>query len=155
MMKAKFVAPLMMLGLLATGGRALAHGVQTDYLLSNQLQLQSTFSNGQPLKGAKVSVYAPNNPSQPWTQGVTDAQGRFAFEPDRALVGDWEVTILQQGHGDILTVPVDAAGVNPELISSGEGTDIHYASGPAIWLSSTLLAAVGVVTGLRRQRRAR
>mgnify|MGYP001796226736 CR=1 FL=1 len=131
-------------------GRVLAHGVQTDYLLSNQLQLQTTFSNGQPLKGAKVSVYAPNNPTQPWMQGQTDADGRFAFKPDRSIVGDWEVTIMQQGHGDILTVPVNAEGVDATLISA-EGQDVHYAAGPAAWVSG--LVGLGLAVGAAVQRR--
>ncbi|MEO1590599.1 MAG: carboxypeptidase-like regulatory domain-containing protein [Cyanobacteria bacterium J06632_22] len=139
-MRAKLALPLALMALVATGSQALAHSVQTDYLLSNQLQLQTRFSNGQPLKGAKVSVYAPNNPTQPWMQGVTDANGRFAFEPDRTLVGDWEVTIMQQGHGDILTVPVDAEGIDATLISQ-QDQDTHYATGPAPWIS----AAVGIV----------
>ena len=151
-MRAKFalalLTPLMVLA--ATGNRALAHGVQTDYLLSNQLQLQTTFTNGQPLKGAKVSVYAPNNPTQPWMQGVTDANGRFAFEPDRSLVGDWEVTIMQQGHGDILTVPVNAGGIDATLIS-GQDQDIHYAAGPAIWISAISGAAVILTAQVRKR----
>ncbi|MEO0541237.1 MAG: hypothetical protein AAFZ80_10280, partial [Cyanobacteria bacterium P01_A01_bin.105] len=139
-MSAKFALPLALLALVTMGERALAHGVQTDYLLSNQLQLQTTFSNGEPLKGAKVSVYAPNNPTQPWMQGATDADGRFAFEPDRSLVGDWEVTIMQRGHGDILTVPVDAEGIDGTLISSHD-LDPHNAGGIGILLVGAIATA--------------
>lgn len=129
------LAPFVVFGILVSlTSKASAHLIETNYVLdqlsqpgSQQvLNMQSTFSNGTPLKGAKVNVYSPNNPVTPWTQGVTDHQGRFSFSPNRALTGDWEVTIDQQGHGDLLTVPVDAAGVMPDLISDVSDADIHY-----------------------------
>ncbi|MEM9808394.1 MAG: carboxypeptidase-like regulatory domain-containing protein, partial [Cyanobacteria bacterium P01_D01_bin.56] len=105
------LTPFIVFGMLAVAGKASAHMVETNYVLeqfadaeSQQvLKMQSTFSNGDPLKGAKVNVYSPNNPVTPWAQGVTDGDGRFSFSPDESLPGDWEVTIRQQGHGDILT----------------------------------------------------
>ena len=133
------LAPFIVFGVLTIAGKASAHMVETNYVLDQLsgtqadaeqvLNLQSTFSNGTPLKGAKVKVYSPSNPVTPWTRGVTDHQGRFSFSPDQDITGDWEVIIKQQGHGDILTVPVDDTGITPELISdsaSGNGTDIHY-----------------------------
>lgn len=130
------LTPFIVLGLLTVAGKASAHMVETNYFLdqfSNEqsqqvLKMQSTYSNGMPVKGAKVNVYSPNNPVTPWTQGVTDDQGRFSFSPDKALPGDWEVVIRQQGHGDILTVPVDESGVTTELISDRSDTDIHYSN---------------------------
>jgi nickel transport protein len=139
-MKVRRILPFMLLGILALPGKALAHAVQTNYLLSNQLELQSTFSTGAPLKGAKVTVYAPNNPHRPWLQGVTDAQGRFAFLPDTAIEGNWEVTIRQQGHGDILTVPVGQDGVEFDLISQAASSDTHYSAFPMLWLGTLLIA---------------
>ncbi|MEA5466717.1 carboxypeptidase-like regulatory domain-containing protein [Leptothoe sp. PORK10 BA2] len=129
------LTPFVMFGILtAAAGSASAHLVETNYVLDQLansesqpvLKMQTTFSNGSPLKGAKVNVYAPNNPVTPWTQGVTDDQGRFSFSPNQSLPGDWEVTIEQQGHGDILTIPVDEAGVMPDLISDVSDQDIHY-----------------------------
>lgn len=139
------LTPFFVLGVLAIAGKASAHMVETNYVLeqfSNRqseqvLNMQSTFSNGTPLKGAKVNVYSPNNPITPWTRGITDSEGRFSFSPDQAMPGDWEVVIRQQGHGDILTVPVDEAGVTPELISDTGDTDIHYGSSPYLgWVLS-------------------
>ncbi len=145
------LTPFVVLGLFTVAGKASAHMVETNYVLdqlsntqSQQvLNMQSTFSNGTPLKGAKVNVYSPNNPVTPWTQGVTDSEGRFSFSPDQALTGDWEVKIEQQGHEDILTVPVDEAGVASDLISDRSDTDIHYSSTPYLgWIVSlsTLIA---------------
>ncbi|MEM9264281.1 MAG: carboxypeptidase-like regulatory domain-containing protein [Cyanobacteria bacterium P01_F01_bin.13] len=128
------LTPFIVFGLLGIPGNVSAHMVETNYALDQLAQseqvlnMQSTFSNGIPLKGAKVSVYSPNNPVTPWAEGVTDSEGRFSFSPDQTLAGDWEVTIQQQGHGDMLTVPVDETGVTTELISDRDNTDIHYAS---------------------------
>ena len=130
------LTPFIVFGMLTVAGKASAHMVETNYVLeqfadaeSQQvLNMQSTFSNGDPLKGAKVNVYSPNNPVTPWTQGVTDGDGRFSFSPDEALPGEWEVIIRQQGHGDILTVPVDETGVADGLISDSGDMDVHYSS---------------------------
>lgn len=152
------LTPFVVFGMLLTvTGKAAAHMVETNYVLdqltndeSQQvLNMQSTYSNGTPLKGAKVNVYSPNNPVTPWTQGVTDGEGRFSFSPDQALSGDWEVTITQQGHGDILTVPVDESGVASDLISDSGNTDIHY--GNASYLSWIL--SIGTLLGLGLWRR--
>ncbi|MEO0349671.1 MAG: carboxypeptidase regulatory-like domain-containing protein [Cyanobacteria bacterium P01_A01_bin.15] len=128
------LTPFLVFGMLAVAGKTSAHMIETNYALdrldSSQpeqvLNMQSTFSNGEPLKGAKVNVYSPNNPVTPWTQGVTDSQGRYSFKPDHDLTGNWEVVIRQQGHGDILTIPVNETGMTPELISDRDDTDIHY-----------------------------
>ncbi|MEM9164387.1 MAG: carboxypeptidase regulatory-like domain-containing protein, partial [Cyanobacteria bacterium P01_F01_bin.4] len=139
-------------------GKALAHAVQTNYLLNSQqsLELEATFGNGEPFKGAKVSVYAPNNPVQPWTQGVTDSQGRFVFEPNSDIEGDWEVMIRQQGHGDILSVPVSDDGIQADLISRGEVSDVHYATSPLAWVGSGVvaIAALGTWVMQRKSRKA-
>ncbi len=151
------LTPFVVLGLLTVAGKSSAHMVETNYVLdqlsNNQAQqvltMQSTFSNGAPLKGAKVNVYSPNNPVSPWTQGVTDNEGRFSFSPDQALTGEWEVKIEQQGHGDILTVPVNEAGVASDLISHGHNTDIHY--GTASHLGWALSLGTLITLGLWRR----
>ena len=91
------LTPFVVFGMLLTvPGKASAHMVETNYYLDQfansqsqpVLNMQSTFSNGAPLKGAKVNVYSPNNPVTPWTQGVTDSEGRFSFSPNQSLPGD-------------------------------------------------------------------
>ena len=146
-MKVQRLTPLILLGMLIVPAKALAHAVQTNYFLGNQLELESTFGNGEPFKGAKVTIYAPNNPTQPWLQGVTDAQGRFAFSPDENIEGDWDITIRQQGHGDFLTVPVREEGILADLISRLPGPDIHdlnEADAPLWGLGSVAIATATV-----------
>jgi nickel transport protein len=115
--------------LLAFPTKVLAHVVETNYLLTNdRLEITANYNTGEPVEKTPVVVYAPNNPSQPWMQGTTDAQGRFSFQPDPKIQGDWTVEIGEvekSDHGDILTVPVDKKGVEFEKISQIPQNKMH------------------------------
>ncbi|MGD1900409.1 MAG: carboxypeptidase regulatory-like domain-containing protein [Phormidesmis sp.] len=150
----RFSSKLLMLaavGLAALPTKVMAHQVQTNYFLNDQsaeesLELRTTFGNGEPLKGAKVSVYAPDQPFRARVTGVTDSQGRFTFAPDEAISGDWEVNIERAGHQDILTIPVTEEGIDENLMASGGvidrgGSDIHYASSPWAAAGGVVIAA--------------
>jgi nickel transport protein len=109
---------LVLLGLTLSPAPAFAHSVQTDYrLVAGALELQSTFTTGEALAGAEVTVYAPHDPTHSWLSGVTDPTGTFVFQPDRTLPGEWIVKIGQGDHGDELAVPVSEQGVKLDAIS--------------------------------------
>ncbi len=116
------------LAILGMPAKTLAHAMQTNYAFLEELEFQSVYSNGEPAKNAKVLVYAPNNLDEPWMVGETDEEGRFSFLPDNSIPGEWEVEFEQEGHGDILTVPVNDKGIDFDNISQVETTDIHYGS---------------------------
>lgn len=127
------------LGMAIAPTKAMAHQVQTNYILDSQsdnsLQLRTTFSNGQPLKGAKVTVTSPDQPYRIRAVGKTDSQGRFTFVPDQPINGNWEVNIERDGHQDILTVPVTEEGIDLDLMAQNGieqvgNSDVHYASSP-------------------------
>lgn len=154
-------------GMAAIPTQALAHQVQTNYILQNTpfaeqgvdqtLELQTTFSNGQPLKGAKVKIYSPEQSLRPVETGVTDSQGRYSFNPDESVTGEWEVQIQRQGHGDILYVPVTEEGIDEDrLARSTEIQDTHYAGSPLMAVGSVAVAAacLGMAAAGRRQRNA-
>ncbi len=109
---------------------------------ASSLELHTTFSNGQPLKGAKVTVYAPDQSFRPYATGLTDSQGRYTFSPNAALPGEWEVKINRAGHSDIIHVPVSEEGIEADLIAQGdEVQDVHYASSPLMAVGSIAVAA--------------
>ncbi|MBE9062820.1 carboxypeptidase regulatory-like domain-containing protein [cf. Phormidesmis sp. LEGE 11477] len=146
----KFLMLVAVLGMAIAPTKAMAHQVQTDYILDSQagnsLQLRTTFSNGQPLKGAKVTVTSPNQPYRIRAVGKTDSQGRFTFVPDQPISGDWEVNIKREGHQDILTVPVTEAGIDLDLMAQNGleqvgNTDVHYASSPWMVMGGVAIAA--------------
>mgnify|MGYP001797396807 CR=1 FL=1 len=138
------------LGMATLPTKAMAHQVQTNYYLNDQannesIEFRTTFGNGEPLKGAKVTVYAPDQPLRARATGVTDSQGRFTFAPDEAINGEWEVNIKRAGHQDILTVPVTEEGIDLDLMASNGvidqgGSDIHYASSPWVAVGSVAVA---------------
>lgn len=142
--RAKALMLAAVLGLAAVPTKAMAHQVQTNYFLNDvsgdSLELQTTFSNGEPLKGAKVTVYSPEQPFRAQATGRTDDRGRFTFTPDQAVSGDWEVNIERAGHQDILTVPVTEEGIDLNDLASVENADVHYASSPVAAAGSVAIA---------------
>ncbi|MGB3787104.1 MAG: carboxypeptidase regulatory-like domain-containing protein [Phormidesmis sp.] len=155
--RSKVLVAAAVLGLAIAPAEALAHQVQTDYILDSQpsnstgtglidsLQLRTTFTNGQPLKGAKVTVYAPDQPYRVRATGKTDSHGRFTFTPDQPINGNWEVNIEREGHQDILTVPVTEKGIDIDLVAQTglqqSDQDIHYASSPWAAVVGVAIAA--------------
>lgn len=144
---------------------AIAHQVQTDYILKDltdsdtaaqaspspraSIELHSAFTTGEPLKGANVVIYAPNQPGRVWGKGVTDSEGRFDFTPNAAIRGDWEVEITRAGHADILTVPVSENGIEGDLVSQSGVSDTHYAEA-APWAIGGSIAIAAACIGFTR-----
>lgn len=132
---------------------ALAHSVLTDYrLVAESLEIQASFTTGEALNGAEVVVYAPNDPTHPWLKGVTDPEGNFAFEPDRALPGEWVVKIGAGDHGDELAVPVSNQGIDIDAISHSPYESPHPFAKQMIVAGVLLGSSLGT-TGLIRWRR--
>ncbi|GAB4370525.1 MAG: carboxypeptidase regulatory-like domain-containing protein [Elainellaceae cyanobacterium] len=141
-MKQRFIVPLVLLGL-GLPSKALAHGVEIEYQQTEAIEINATYDSGEPMAEAQVLVYAPDDPANPWMTGSTDAQGRFWFAPDRSQAGNWEVTIRQAGHGDIVTIPIEggeaASAASPAETSpsSNQGTMTSLQKvlmgGAAIW----------------------
>ena len=125
-MKKFLLLPLVFAGLVGfLPAKALAHAVETNYALladefqteAEEFEIEAVYSTGEPLQQAAVKIYAPNSPTVPWMIGMTDMDGKFAFKPDVSIEGDWEVQIERDGHGDIITVPVTAAGIQMDNVS--------------------------------------
>lgn len=146
-------AALSLVAMLTIPAKALAHAVETNYILNGPgLEFQSTYSTGEPLQGATVQIFAPSNPDKPWMEITADNEGKFAFTPDASIPGDWEVVIRKEGHDDIWTVPVDKQGIEFDQIGQGSHSDIHYASAPLAMVGVAAMAAVaGGVWVLRRR----
>lgn len=108
MRHAPWLAALAVLGLTVL---ASAHGVDVGYQAvgdGSAIAVQAAYATGEPMAGAQVAVYAPNDPAEPWLQGQCDPNGKFAFVPDRSQPGTWDVRVRQAGHGTFLHVPVEA-----------------------------------------------
>ncbi|MEO0378496.1 MAG: hypothetical protein AAF329_28650 [Cyanobacteria bacterium P01_A01_bin.17] len=139
-MTAKLLMPLALLAVLGLPTKAIAHVIETDYLLpsleatsdqdapsleaegadSSAITFTSQFTSGEPFKNAKITIYAPGNDEKPWLVSEMDENGEFEFEPDKSIEGDWTIEIGEGGHWDSWTVPVKAKG---KSVTYGEISD--------------------------------
>ena len=89
-----------------------AHGVSIEYTSSVEVEIVARYDSGEPMSGAQVVVYAPDEPATPWLTGTCDEEGRFTFTPDSARPGTWDVQVRLAGHGGMVHIPVgeDTAG---------------------------------------------
>lgn len=118
-MKSKVLMPLLLLAVLGVPVRVMAHALETNYVLeeANKVQFTAVFSTGEPHKKAKVKIYSPDNLTEPVMETETDENGQFTFDTSEKMPGEWEVSIGESGHQDILTVPVTPKGININEIS--------------------------------------
>ena len=106
-----------------------AHGVQIHYTADVSIEIVARYDAGEPMSGAQVVVYAPDDLTTPWLTGVCDEEGRFAFTPDTSKPGTWDVQVRKAGHGDIVHIAV------------GEGTLTTSDSGSYSVLQIVLMSA--------------
>ncbi len=101
-----YLLPLL-LPVLALAAPVAAHGSSISYTVGPAVALVARFDNGEPMAGAQVIIYAPDDPVTPWMTGTCNADGRFTFLPDPDRPGNWEVQVRQSGHGDMVVIPID------------------------------------------------
>lgn len=112
-----------------------AHGVNIDYTVSSVVEIVAAYDTGEPMAGAQVVVYAPDEPTAAWLTGTCDDEGRFTFSPDASTPGTWDVQVRLAGHGEIVHIPV------------GGGTSVEEGGGGYSVLQIVLMS-VCVVWGL-------
>lgn len=126
------------------GSRVWAHGANITYHTTEAIEIQALYDTGEPLAAAQVTLYAPTDPTTAWLTGITDEQGRFWFRPDPQQPGNWEVTVRQAGHGDILVIPVEPQDLTPDRAESSSGSGLGFGSGstdPSLsWLQKGVMA---------------
>ncbi len=149
LVRGRLMMPLVMMPLvavmvaIATAKQAIAHGVKLDYRSTQALEVQAAYDSGEPMANAQVSVYSPENPSDPWLTGTTDEQGRFTFTPDLAIAGNWDVQVRQAGHGDIISIPMQGKGASGTLLSSASNSTAPSTLQKAVMAGSVIWGMVG------------
>lgn len=124
---------------------AAGHGVDLSYEAREGIEIIAVYDGGQPMAGAQVAVFAPNEPAEPVLTGVCDDDGRFFFVPDPEIPGVWEVRVRDAGHGGMLRIDV-AAGE----IASGESTSLTNAQRALMALAVTW-GLIGTALYFRRK----
>ncbi|UCC61326.1 MAG: carboxypeptidase regulatory-like domain-containing protein [Dehalococcoidia bacterium] len=87
-----------------------AHGAKIEYVVDMMVEIVAMYESGEPMSGAQVVVYAPDDISTPWLTGICDDEGRYSFKPDTSMAGTYDVQVRQAGHGDIVHIPVGDGG---------------------------------------------
>lgn len=98
--------------------RALGHRVILEYQPIREIEIQASYDTGEPMDGGQVLIYAPDAPTDPLIQGLTDDQGRFRFQPDGDRPGYWQVQVRQSGHGGRLNILVESPQSVPTSAST-------------------------------------
>lgn len=85
-----------------------AHGINFETAQESPVVIvKAYFSRASPVAGALVEVYAPGD-EQPYQTGRSDAEGYFAFLPDR--LGEWSVRVDdERGHAGRVAIAVSAS----------------------------------------------
>lgn len=110
--------PALLLGcLLLAPGTAMSHAafVQADEVQA--VRVEGRYETGEPMAGAQVTVFAPDNAAEPWQQGQTDAAGVFLFVPDDQP-GRWAVRLRQAGHGGMAYLDIAADTTAPLVLTT-------------------------------------
>jgi nickel transport protein len=140
MNKQIWLLPLLTISTFMWSGKALAHASHVQYRQTQAVELEASYDDGTPMANAQVIVYAPDDPTTPWLQGTTDAEGKFIFVPDSSLPGNWDVTVRQAGHGNIVNIPWGEENVASDTDTATEAST-NAAYNP---LQRLVMAAVGV-----------
>lgn len=132
---------LLLVALLTAGSAATvsAHGANIEYRTHTSVEIVATYDNGDPMSGAQVAVYAPDDLETARMTGLCDDEGRFAFEPDADLPGTWDVQIRQAGHGDVVSIPVGDA------IAGGSGTTTFTPLQIALMAACVIWGSAGTI----------
>jgi len=101
-----FTILLTLLFILGMPVMAFAHGVKIVSQTKTTIEITATYDTGEPISGGQVTIYAPDNPSVPWSTGKCDEKGRFTFTPDPSKPGTWDVQVRHAGHGGMIHIPV-------------------------------------------------
>lgn len=116
----QILLPMVIFATLSIPIKTLAHGTKISYKNTEAIVINAVYDTGEPMGKAQISVYAPDNSSQPWLTGTTDDQGRFLFQPDSKKSGNWEVKVRHLGHGGVVRVPITSTVQTQEIQNTQE-----------------------------------
>jgi len=123
-----------------------AHGARIEYTVSTTIDIVASYDSGEPMAGAQVAVYAPDDPTTPRLTGVCDDEGRFSFTPDSSEPGTWDVQVRQAGHGDIVRIPIGGS-------SEGSGSAGGYTPLQIILMAACVIwGSIGTALYFLRRR---
>lgn len=105
----------------------LAHGVRINHTIdatTGEITIMAAFDTGEVLNEAAVVIFAPNDLINPWSTGVMDENGAYAFTPDYSIEGFWDIQVRKAGHGGLINVEI-TADMMPEPTDSTSDAPIE------------------------------
>lgn len=110
---------------LLLAGAAWAHGVHTSAVAGAVTTVTVAHEDGAPMVGAAWTAMGPDGAV--FANGVTDADGRASFKPDRP--GAWRVRVASgDGHGAVVNVDVTAAVLAGAVAAAADEHHDHDAA---------------------------
>jgi len=146
--KLRFIITLtLLIFILAIPVKVYAHGAHIQYT-SSGIEITAKYDNGEPMSGAQIVIYTPDDLSNAWLTGTLDDGGKFTFNPDTSITGNWKVKVRLAGHGDIINIPV---GIDGE----GSGSDSSYSVLQIVLMSICVIwGTIGTALFFVRRRKA-
>lgn len=138
--------------LLASLGRAAAHGVGYRQAGKKTVALEFYYSTGETMAYQEFRVYQPDDDKNPFQSGRTDESGRCSFIPEKA--GTWRVAVRDgEGHSAEASV-----SVTPEFLDGGgdprpaavspslpEGTELFFRAALGVSLLFNIASLIRVI----------
>ncbi len=119
----------MVLGIMTVTVSVFGHGTKYEILPQKTLAIKAMFDTGDPMRMAKVLIFAPDQ-TKPSRTTVTDSSGVFYFTPDKA--GTWILQVREKGgHGMRINLEIDES-----MALAAVRKSVHTAS----YLQKTLMA---------------
>ncbi len=106
-MKKSFIIVTVLIFLISFPDAAFGHGVDIEYQASKVYKITASYDSGEPMSEAQVIIYAPDNPSEPWSIGKCDKNGNYFFTPDPSQQGTWDIQVRKAGHGGMIHITAE------------------------------------------------
>ncbi|MEM9952457.1 MAG: hypothetical protein AAF846_12685 [Chloroflexota bacterium] len=103
----------------------IAHGVRINHSINastGEVTITAAFDTGEVLDEAAVIIFAPDDLINPWSTGVMDETGTYAFTPDYTIEGFWDVQVRKAGHGGLINIEI-TEDMMPDSSSSAVSSD--------------------------------
>lgn len=151
--------PLLLAAFVLPAGPAFGHAAIVQASEVAAVRVEGFYDTGEPMAGAQVAIFAPDDPAQPWLRGRTDAEGVFLFVPD-GREGRWSAQIRQAGHGGIAYLERTATGAPPTMAQTTMAQIQAGAQGSAgltllqkgVMVASLVWGCIGTALYFRRTR---
>jgi nickel transport protein len=120
---------ILLTSLFAPTTPARAHNMYLTYK-TKQIEVLVEFEGGSVAREARITVFDPSGNS--YVEGVTDENGRFAFEPGD-MEGKWKISAEHSGHKKTVLL---------------EGSEIESGGGLELPLYTRIIAGFGYLIGI-------